>query len=774
MTTTEELLQRRYRVLGRGSPLFYDKPLHLVRGEGVWLFDADGRRYLDAYNNVPHVGHCHPRVVEAIARQAATLNTHTRYLHEGIIRYAERLTATFDPELSMAFLACTGSEANEIALRMATVCTGHRGVICTRFAYHGNTTAVAQISTVFPPPEGMAPHIRAVAAPDSYRDPRDAGGTLSPAAWLAGIEEACESLRASGHGVAAMLFDTIFSSEGLPDLTPAFLAKAAAIVRAAGGVYIADEVQPGFGRTGSHMWGYQRYGVVPDIVTLGKPMGNGHPVSGVVARAALANEFASRVMYFNTFGGNPVSCAAANAVLDVLEEERLQDNARVVGDHAMEGLRRLQAKHALIGDVRGQGLFFGAELVRDRGTREPADGGDEARRQFDARARRAHQPHRGSRQRAQDPAANAVLEGQRRPASLDARRRPSGALRRRRMTGFYESSPSEQGERVARLARAALAAWELKPAGLDLLKYRENAVFRVSLADGRRYALRVHRAGYHDDDELRSELQWMQALAADGFDVPEIVPSMRGALFERVSHPDVPETRQVDLFAWIAGQPLGSVEGGLEGDADTMVSTFRTIGTLAARLHNHAARWQPPPGFTRHAWDADGLVGEQPLWGRFWELAALSDAERALMVRARDRVRDDLSRLERSPRNYGLIHADFAPENLMVDGPRVRLIDFDDAGYGWHLFEIATSLYFHIGQPYFDADRARDRRGLPRRARADGSGRGITASLLHGAQLHLSRMGAHAARDRDRARAHADADRARIRRGKTLPRGDLM
>ena len=372
MSTTEELLQRRYRVLGRGSPLFYDKPLHLVRGEGVWLFDAEGRRYLDAYNNVPHVGHCHPRVVEAIARQAATLNTHTRYLHEGIIQYAERLTATFDPQLSMAFLACTGSEANEIALRMATVCTGHRGILCTRFAYHGNTTAVAQISTVFPPPEGMAPHIRAVVAPDSYRDPRDAGGALSPQAWLADIEEACESLRASGHGVAAMLFDTIFSSEGLPDLTPEFLAKAAAIVRAAGGVYIADEVQPGFGRTGTHMWGYQRYGVVPDIVTLGKPMGNGHPVSGVVARAALANEFASRVMYFNTFGGNPVSCAAANAVLDVLEEERLQDNARIVGDHAMEGLRRLQAKHALIGDVRGQGLFFGAELVRDRGTREPA------------------------------------------------------------------------------------------------------------------------------------------------------------------------------------------------------------------------------------------------------------------------------------------------------------------------------------------------------------------------------------------------------------------
>ena len=372
MSTTDELLKRRYRVLGRGSPLFYDRPLHLVRGEGVWLYDTEGRRYLDAYNNVPHVGHCHPHVVEAISRQAALLNTHTRYLHEGIVRYAERLTATFDRELSMAFLACTGSEANEIALRLATVCTGHRGIICTRYAYHGNTTAVAQISTVFPPPEGLGPHIRAVPAPDSYRDPRGSDGALLPDAWLKSIEEACESLRASGQGVAAMLVDTIFSSEGLPELPPVFLAKAAAIVRRAGGIYIADEVQPGFGRTGASMWGYQHYGVVPDVVTLGKPMANGHPVSGVVARPELATKFADKVMYFNTFGGNPVSCAAANAVLDVLEKERLQENARMVGEYALNGLRRLQAKHDLIGDVRGRGLFFAAELVKDRRSRAPA------------------------------------------------------------------------------------------------------------------------------------------------------------------------------------------------------------------------------------------------------------------------------------------------------------------------------------------------------------------------------------------------------------------
>ncbi len=211
------------------------------------------------------------------------------------------------------------------------------------------------------------------------------------------------------------------------------------------------------------------------------------------------------------------------------------------------------------------------------------------------------------------------------------------------MSGFYELTPAEQGERVAALARAALASWGLEARELTLLKYRENAVFRVAASDGRRYAIRVHRAGYHSDAELRSELQWMQALSSEGFDVPELVPTHGGKLFDVVSHPDVPEPRQVDLFDWIDGRALGSVEGGVEGDVETLTRTFHTIGVLAARLHNQSARWRPPPGFTRQAWDVEGLVGEQPLWGRFWELAALSEPERALLIRARDRVRKELS-----------------------------------------------------------------------------------------------------------------------------------
>lgn len=369
---SNELLERRYRVLGKASPLFYDQPLHFVRAEGVWLYDAEGRRFLDAYNNVPHVGHCHPRVVEAIASQARTLNIHTRYLHENIVEYAERLTATFDDPLSMVLFACTGSEANDVAMQMARLCTGNRGFIATDFAYHGNTTAVWTVSSYFTGEQDRGPEVRTVPAPDPYRLPHGLGKGDPGEAYARTVKDAVDALQATGAGVAGIIFDTIYSSEGLPHVPPDYVRKAIGHVRAAGGLYIADEVQPGFGRMGDHMWGYQHYGVVPDIVTLGKPMGNGHPVSAVVARGDLVQDFGRSRMYFNTFGGNPVSCAAGAAVLDVLEEEGLVAHARAVGEYVQQGLAELATRHTLIGDLRGRGLFFGAELVRDRDTREPA------------------------------------------------------------------------------------------------------------------------------------------------------------------------------------------------------------------------------------------------------------------------------------------------------------------------------------------------------------------------------------------------------------------
>ena len=370
--TVDDLLSRRYRLLGEASPLFYEKPLHIVRGEGAWLYDAHGQRFLDAYNNVPHVGHCHPRVVEAICRQAGTLNIHTRYLHENVLEYGERLIGTFDAPLDMAIFACTGSEANDIAMQMARLCTGNTGFIATDFAYHGNTTAVWTVSSFFTPAEERMPQVRTIPAPDSYRIRVEAGTGDLADAYARTVQDAVDALQENGMGVAGIIFDTIYSSEGLPRVPPGYVRKAIEIVRGAGGLYVADEVQPGFGRMGDHMWGYQHYGVVPDIVTLGKPMGNGHPISGVIARRDLVQQFGRSKMYFNTFGGNPVSCAAALAVLDVIRDERLVEHARVVGEYVQAGLGELRDRHELIGDLRGRGLFFGAELVRDRETLEPA------------------------------------------------------------------------------------------------------------------------------------------------------------------------------------------------------------------------------------------------------------------------------------------------------------------------------------------------------------------------------------------------------------------
>ncbi|WP_043612222.1 aspartate aminotransferase family protein [Ensifer sp. ZNC0028] len=367
-----DLIARRERLLGRNMSLFYEEPVHLVRGEGVWLYDADGRRYLDCYNNVPHVGHCHPRVTDAITRQASTLNTHTRYLHEGILDYVERLTATFDESLDTAILTCTGSEANDVALRMAQAVTGKTGVIATDHTYHGNTAAVSQLSTRMPPVGGFGGHVRHVPAPDSYRPLGGEPGAAFAAAFTAKVEEAIASLEQSPHGFSALIIDPFFANEGFPELPSGFLDGAVAAVREAGGLVIADEVQPGFGRTGGHMWGHQKAGILPDIVTLGKPMGNGHPIGGVVAGADTLNAFRKAFRYFNTFGGNPVSCAAAMAVLDVIKDEKLIENAANVGAYAKAGLTRLADKHDMIGDIRGSGLFFGAELVTDRAEKTPA------------------------------------------------------------------------------------------------------------------------------------------------------------------------------------------------------------------------------------------------------------------------------------------------------------------------------------------------------------------------------------------------------------------
>jgi Ser/Thr protein kinase RdoA (MazF antagonist) len=271
------------------------------------------------------------------------------------------------------------------------------------------------------------------------------------------------------------------------------------------------------------------------------------------------------------------------------------------------------------------------------------------------------------------------------------------------MTDFYALNHQAQAGRLEAAARDVLGHWNLQGAALHLIKYRENAVFRIE-QNGERKALRLHRHGYHSDAELHSELQWMQALAKSGIAVPTVIPTDSGEMFVSYAADDLPGNIQVDLFEWIDGTQLGSVEEGIT-DAESVADTYSAIGDLAARVHNQAVTWALPSGFIRHAWNAEGLAGEKPVWGQFWELAAASTSETELLLRGRERVYEELRNLPKSPGSYSMIHADFVAENVLVNDGQVRLIDFDDAGFGWHLFELATSLYFIQGEPYFDEAR---------------------------------------------------------------------
>ncbi|MBM3516474.1 MAG: aminotransferase class III-fold pyridoxal phosphate-dependent enzyme [Alphaproteobacteria bacterium] len=365
-SATRALLARRTRNFGAASVLFYRAPLNLVRAEGVWVHTADGRRYLDAYNNVPSVGHSHPRVAKAIAEQSGRVSVSTRYLQEVIERYAERLKATLPKSLSNIVLVCSGSEANDLALRLARQATSGVGFIVSEAAYHGNTAAVAEISPAALKRGGVPKHVRTVPAPC-----RQAYGNDIAGGFAAAVASAAAALKKSGVPLAGLICDTIFSSDGIHAEPCGLLAPAVKAARAAGGVFIADEVQPGFARTGEHMWGFGRHGLTPDIVTMGKPMGNGFPMAGVATRPGILTKFCAATGYFNTFGGSPVAAAAGLAVLDVIADEDLQGNALRVGDALRERLAELAQRDGRIAAVRGAGLFLGVEFCRAGDLNQP-------------------------------------------------------------------------------------------------------------------------------------------------------------------------------------------------------------------------------------------------------------------------------------------------------------------------------------------------------------------------------------------------------------------
>ena len=369
------LLARRRAHMGPSLSISYRHPMHMVRGVMQYLVSIDGRRYLDAVNNVPHVGHSHPHVVRAGARRMATLNTNTRYLHDDLVRYAERLTATLPETLSVCYFVCSGSEANEVALRLAAAHTGERDVVVVDAGYHGNTSTLVDVSSYKfdgPGGAGAPPWVHKVPMPDTYRGPFGKDDPKAGWKYAQGVRDAVGNVLRAGRRPRAFLAESILSCGGQIVLPDGYLAEAYRHVRDAGGVCIADEVQVGFGRVGTHFWAFETQGVVPDIVTMGKPIGNGHPMAAVVTTPDIAASFANGMEFFSTFGGNPVSCAIGLAVLDVVESEGLQAHALRVGDHLIKRLAALMTRFPLVGDVRGLGLFLGVEMVNDRAHKGPA------------------------------------------------------------------------------------------------------------------------------------------------------------------------------------------------------------------------------------------------------------------------------------------------------------------------------------------------------------------------------------------------------------------
>lgn len=363
---TKDVIERRQRVMGPSYRLSYSEPFQPARAQGTRIIDVHGKEYLDAYNNVVSVGHNHPRVVEAITRQLTLINTNTRYLQSDVVEYAEQLASVHDPALENVMFTCSGSEANDLAARMARYVTGGTGIIVTEYAYHGCTRDVASWSPSSGAGTILAPEVRTVPVPDMFRMPdRDR------AAWFAKhVQSQIDDLQRHGVKLAAFIIDSLFSSDGIyPD--DGVLAPVVDLVHAAGGLVISDEVQPGFGRTGAAMWGYQRSRIVPDIITMGKPMGNGMPIAGVVAKRSIMDEFGGNVPYFNTFAGENVPVAAAKAVLDVIRDENLVENARDKGQQLLEGMRGILRRNNIAADARGAGMYLGVEFVHDLDSKVP-------------------------------------------------------------------------------------------------------------------------------------------------------------------------------------------------------------------------------------------------------------------------------------------------------------------------------------------------------------------------------------------------------------------
>lgn len=653
-----------------------------AKREGYIWWDTDGRELYDLHLNggVFNLGHRNPDIVKELVTACEELDIGNHHFpSEPKADLAEALIKNTPGNMQYAVLTSSGSEANDVAVKSARVTTGRRKIVALDCAYHGRTGISGAAGD-----DETARYFHSD-SPDEF--------LKVPYNDLHAMERALKD-----RDIALVMMEMIPATAGFVMPEGSYLKDVKKLCETYGTLFLADEVQTGLGRTG-YRWACDCWGVEPDMLVTGKGLSGGmYPISALVMKKEPGNWLTENGWgHVSTFGGSDIGCRVALKALELSLSEEVLANVRKQGEYLRTELEKLKPRFPFFEAIRQQGLIFGLKFqdrmyglgmmkaLYENGVWAFGAGFDESVIQF-------------------------------KPGLLVDKAYCDELLKRFEnaciwlvnsindlITGDTLNENASEIKAIKLLAQSALEQWGLTDVELKLLKHRENSVFKViDKATDTKYALRVHRADYHTKAALESEIVWMEALNESGVLCPESIKTPEGKTFVTASHQQVPEARQCSLLAWVDGVPfdnLGRVENGVIPE---LKSRYRRLGSIAAEIHNQSENWQEPEGFFRHAWDKDGLLGENPLWGRFWEHPKLTGNQKKQILKARIVLKGLLDQIGKTNKNYGLIHADFLPENILANEDELRLIDFDDCGYGWHLFEMATSLFPHINQPYFD------------------------------------------------------------------------